>query len=158
MLINPMRAIAIVAETTLQPPNRGAAVSRTLREISPFAEYGDFPICRMVDIGRAFQLLSVPGYDDDEPTAARRRTCAELAGVAKNLLETNNGGLVRGDLGTAFTVWMRTARALAHQAGDDPRLAAMARTWKREALELQALWEADMAPQAPEAPRAAPGA
>ncbi len=82
------------------------------------------------DLAVAWSRLAVPQDSDDAPTAARRRTCSELATIAAQLDPS------KGDVSAAIKAWQMWHTTFI--LSDDPRHVIMTSTFARELRELQA--------------------
>lgn len=85
----------------------------------------------------AFRLLSAPSAADEPPPVhARRKTCIEIGDIYGVGLDAQVSPEQAPQLAAAGAVWRAVAAAFS--GSDDPRQAAIAATWAREAAELEA--------------------
>jgi hypothetical protein len=87
----------------------------------------------LADLVVGWQVLAQPHNDTNSAVLHRRKTCAELAAIAARLTRE------QGNLTGAVSTWQAWLNA--SQRSADPRLAAMAKTFARELVELQAASE-----------------
>ena len=104
----------------LKPEPRANATASTLGQLLNIAGAG-----QLGDIAAAWSVLSTPREGDDGPTKGRRATCGELAGLVP-------GG---GFPNQAIPIWEAWVKNFS--GSDDPRQAAMERTFSRELAELR---------------------
>ncbi len=83
----------------------------------------------LADLVAGWQVLAQPRNDTNSEVLHRRKTCGELAAIAAQLTSG------QGNLTGAVSIWQ--AWLDASQRSADPRLAAMAKTFARELVELQ---------------------
>jgi len=83
----------------------------------------------LADLVAGWQVLAQPRNDTNSEVLHRRKTCAELAAIAAQF--TSGQGNLTGAVST-WQAWLD-----ASQRSADPRLAAMAKTFARELVELQ---------------------
>ena len=116
----------------MQPPPRAQATAHTLQQLSLFIPDD----VTLADLVAGWQTLSSPSkQEEDAATAQRRVTCGELAQIASQFASD------QGNIAQAIKTWKAWAEAF--KKSDDPRQAAMAKTFTRELKELQ---EADANP------------
>ena len=85
----------------------------------------------LADLAMGWQTLARPlSQHEDRPVAHRRETCAQLAAIAAPLIDAP------GSLAGAVRAWQ--AWQSAYPGGGDPRQMALAKTFARELVELQA--------------------
>ncbi len=85
----------------------------------------------LADIGTGWEVLAHPQSQNEEASVAhRRKICAELSAIAAQLTSEP------GNLAHAVKTWQAWHDAC--QKSADPRQAAMAKTFARELVELQA--------------------
>jgi hypothetical protein len=87
----------------------------------------------LADLVAGWQVLAQPRNDTNSEVLHRRKTCAELAAIAAQL--TSEPGHLAGAV-KAWQAWQD-----ASQRSADSRLAAMAKTFARELVELQSASE-----------------
>lgn len=121
-----LTTLAAVAEHSLTPSPRGAAIAATLRELA--AEPGVTGLIVGKDALRAaLVVLAAPRPSDDGPTTSRRATCRDLAALL-------GGGDPSADtdalIGEALPLWAAWAEIAA--SASDPRRLTMRTTYRRE--------------------------
>jgi len=87
----------------------------------------------LADLVAGWQVLAQPRNDTNSAVLSRRKTCAELAAIAAQLMSEP------GHLAGAVKAWQSWQDA--SQRSADPRLAAMRQTFARELVELQSASE-----------------
>ena len=128
-------ALAALVADRMQPPPRAAATAATLRQIAGLPTVAGLPL-DTASATLAFRLLSVPAAaDEPAPVQGRRKTCAELGDLYGVGLSAEVGPEQAPALAAAGAVWRAVAAAFA--GSDDPRRAAIAATWGREAAEIE---------------------
>lgn len=117
-------------KTTVQPPARGDATAATLKQLAGLVPADVI----LADLEVGWNTVSRARITDEDPAVVqRRRTCAELAESALKLRVAAND--VRpGSLYAALRTWKTWQ--LAFQGSNDPRHAAMGKTFAREFDEL----------------------
>ncbi len=111
----------------LQPEPRALATANTLQQLSIFIPND----MTLADLVVGWQTLAHTSQQGEEPATAQRRvTCGELAHLASQFTTE------QGDLRQAIKTWQIWRDAF-HRS-NDPRQAAMAKTFARELAELQA--------------------
>jgi hypothetical protein len=123
-----LRALAGRVRSTLQPPPRAQSIAATLDEIADMPEVAALELTAL-QLCDAFRALSLPEAEDSPATAARRRTCAEVA----EALPFARMGWAETPLAAAL--WRVVA---ARFPGSDGRAVAVRATWSREADEIDA--------------------
>ncbi len=110
----------------MQPPPRSTATANTLQQLSIFIPTD----VTLADLVAGWQMLAQASNQEEEPATLQRRvTCGELAHMASQFTTD------QGKLAQAIKTWRIWADAFKNR--DDPRQAAMARTFAREVTELQ---------------------
>lgn len=110
----------------VQPEGRAQHLAGTLPELLACVPEG----VTLADLVAGWQLLARPhGEHEEAPVAHRRTVCAELAAIGGQLTR------VPGTLAGAVTAW--DAWQDAAQGSADSRLAAMAKPFARECVELR---------------------
>ena len=110
----------------MQPPPRALATASTLQQLSIFVPYD----VTLADLAVGWRTLAQPQQEHEEPAITQRRvTCGELANMAAHITTE------QGNLGQAIKTWHIWQDAF--KKSDDPRQAAMAKTFAREVTELQ---------------------
>jgi len=113
----------------MQPEGRAqhtAGMHRHLRTLLPHD-------VTLADLVAGWQVLAQPRNDTNSAVLSRRKTCAELAAIAAQLMSEP------GHLAGAVKAWQSWQDA--SQRSADPRLAAMRQTFARELVELQSASE-----------------
>lgn len=114
-------------KTQLQPPPRANATASTLQQLSALVP-SDVELADLIAGWRVLAQSSQPG--EDPATVQRRVTCGELAELASQFTTDP------GNRALAIKAWQ--AWYTAFKDSDDPRQAAMARTFARELHEIEA--------------------
>jgi hypothetical protein len=115
---------AVKAQT--QPPERALPTASTLQQLSIFVPHD----VTLADLAAGWRILSHSSQEDEElPISRRRTTCDELAHLAIRVTTEP------GNLEQAIKTWRIWQDAF--KKSDDPRQAAMAKTFARELAELQ---------------------
>ncbi len=110
----------------MQPPPRAMATASTLQQLSIFIPNE----VTLADLVVGWRTLSHSSQQEEEPATSQRRvTCSELANMASQFTTD------QGNLAQAIKTWRIWQDAF--KKSDDPRQAAMARTFARELTELQ---------------------
>lgn len=110
----------------MQPEPRALATAHTLQQLSIFIPSD----VKLADLVVGWQTLDHASQQGEEPATVQRRvTCGELAHLASQFTTE------QGDLGQAIKTW-RIWRDAFHRS-NDPRQAAMAKTFARECAELE---------------------
>jgi len=113
-------------KSQMQPPPRALATASTLEQLSIFIPND----VTLADLVVGWRTLSLASKQGEEPATSQRRvTCGELAGMASRFASG------QGNLAQAIKTWHIWAEAF--KKSDDPRQAAMAKTFARELTELQ---------------------
>jgi TIR domain-containing protein len=111
----------------MQPPPRANATAKTLQQLSIFIPTD----VTLADLALGWRTLSHASQQEEEPATTQRRvTCGELAMMAAQFTTEQGNGA------QAIKTWRIWRDAF--QKSDDPRQAAMAKTFARELTELQA--------------------
>ena len=111
----------------IQPEPRAMATASTLQQLSTYIPDD----VTLADLVVGWRALSHPAKQGEEPAISQRRvTCSELAQIASQFTTE------QGSLGQAIKTWHLWLEAFKNS--NDPRQAAMARTFARELAELQA--------------------
>jgi hypothetical protein len=110
----------------MQPPERAQKTASTLQQLSIFVPYD----VTLADLAAGWYTLSRALQEDEELLISRRRTtCGELANMAAQVT-TEQGNLEQA--AKTWRIWRD-----AFKKSDDPRQAAMAKTFARELAQLQ---------------------
>ena len=126
LLIAGLDQLIETIKSQMQPPPRAQATAHTLQQLSLFIPDG----VTLADLIAGWQTLSFASKQgEDAPTTNRRITCGELAQIASQFA-TGQGNITQ-----AIKTWKAWAEAF--KKSDDPRQAAMAKTFARELKELQ---------------------
>ena len=127
--------VAIYAERTCQPLERGAAIAATLRELAPVVGHLPLSMCAAAETFFVLGRIGPQASAEDSPAlAARRRTCEELEGALAT--DDHADGTHEERRSRAVAVWATIGTHLRLSAGENPRLKAMRDTFERELLEL----------------------
>ena len=115
-----MEDIIIKIKNGLVPVARANAVAKTFEELFSISSISEG------SLKRALNILSVPrGTEEDAGILGRRKTCREIADLLEEESDSTN----------VVEVWNAWLNAFA--TSNDPRHAAMAKTFEREQAELQ---------------------
>jgi nucleoside phosphorylase len=110
----------------MQPLARATAIVKSLQQLSIFIPFD----VTLADLVVGWRTLSQSSRQEEEPAISQRRvTCGELAALASQFMTGH------GDLAQAIKTWNSWRDAFKHS--EDPRQAAMARTFDRELMELR---------------------
>jgi hypothetical protein len=125
-LITNLDRLIETVKSHMQPPARALATASTLEQLSIFIPND----VTLADLVVGWQALANASTQSEEPATSQRRvTCGELAQMASQLTTH------KGNLSQAIKTWRIWRDAF--QNRDDPRQAAMGRTFARELTELQ---------------------
>lgn len=124
--MDPFDQLLEAVKSQMQSSPRALATASTLEQLR-----GLLPAAvTLADLALGWRMLAQPCQQQEDPaTTQRRRTCAELAAIADQLTSK------QGNLPGAIEAWQAWRDAF--QGSTDPRQAAMAKTFAREAEELQ---------------------
>ena len=113
----------------MQPEPRALATANTLQQLSIFIPND----VTLADLVMGWRTLSRPSQQEEEPAISQRRiTCSELADMASQLTTE------QGNVAQAIKTWHAWLEFFKNRGDrDDPRQAAMAKTFARELAELQ---------------------
>ena len=112
-------------KSQMQPPPRALATANTLQQMFQQLSIYIPNEVTLADLVVGWRTLSHTSKQEEEPATAQRRvTCGELANFASQLTTDH------GNLAQAIKTWRIWRDAFQNQ--DDPRQAAMARTFTRE--------------------------
>jgi TIR domain len=115
-------------KSQMQPPVRALATANTLQQLSIYIPND----VTLADLVVGWRTLSHTSKHEEEPATAQRRiTCGELANLASQFTTD------QGNLAQAIKTWRIWRDRDTFQNKDDPRQAAMVRTFARELIELQ---------------------
>lgn len=126
LLITNFDQLIETVKSHMQPPPRAQATAHTLQQLSLFIP-DDVTLADLVVGWQTLSYASKRG--EDAPTTQRRVTCGELAHMASQFTTS------QGNIAQAIKTWKAWAEAF--KKSDDPRQAAMAKTFARELAELE---------------------
>ncbi len=125
LMANLEQLIATV-KVQMQPEPRALAAASTLQQLSVYIPNE----VTLADLVVGWHTLSRPSQQEEAPDTSRRRvTCGELANIAAQFTTE------QGNLEQAIKTWRIWLEVFKNR--DDPRQAAMAKTFARELAELQ---------------------
>lgn len=126
-LVASLDQLIATVKAQMQPPGRATAAASTLQQLSILIPNE----VTLADLIVGWRILAQPSQEvEDAPVAQRRVTCGELADMAAQITRE------QGQIERAIQTWRSWQEAFAYS--NDPRQAAMAKTFARELSELQA--------------------
>jgi hypothetical protein len=127
VLMADLDQLIATVKSHMQPPPRANATANTLQQLSIFIPTD----VMLADLALGWRTLAHASKQEEEPATTQRRvTCGELATMAAQFA-TGQGNLAQ--VIKTWRIWRD-----AFQKSDDPRQTAMAGTFARELMELQA--------------------
>jgi TIR domain len=128
VLMADLDQLIATVKSHMQPLPRANATANTLQQLSIFIPTD----VTLADLVVGWRTLSHTSQQEEEPATIQRRvTCGELATMAAQFTTE------QGNIAQAIKTWRIWRDAF--QKSDDPRQAAMAKTFARELTELQAI-------------------